>query len=186
MSARIGPRRSLSLIVIIAVSALGLRSGAAQSPATHDLPKWETAQEKNLSAAQYLKNAAFRTANPTMYAITDPPVTPVMLYAEFAPVDTVYYVWFPGTQDNFYAAMTDALQQHTSVTIGMLVEGSTHQSQLTTEIQSHGLTLSQISFIDLSPYPNYSTYVIDSIWTVDFGPFFVLDGAGTVSILDPR
>jgi len=150
-------------------------------------PKHLTASELAQPVDAVFRNAAFRAANPALYGRTDPPVTPVTMYAEWVPITHVYYVWYPGQHDNFFYGITDAIMNHGGgALVALIVEDAAHQTSLQNEISSRGGNLSLVDFVDVSGYPYYGTYPTDSYWTVDFGPFWVTDGAGTLGIADPR
>ncbi len=150
-------------------------------------PKHLTASEITQPTDTVFRNATFRAANPTLYGRTDPPVTPVTMYAEWVPITHVYYVWYPGQHDNFFYGITDAIMQHGGgALVSLIVDDAAHQTSLQSEISSRGGNLSLVEFVDVSGYPFYGSYPTDSYWTVDYGPYWVTDGAGNVGITDPR
>jgi agmatine/peptidylarginine deiminase len=161
----------------------------AAPPYYHPLspPKYQTADELAPIGDAVFRNAAFRAANSAIYGRTDPPVTPVTMYAEWAPVTHVYYVWYPGQHDNFFYGIADAIMQHGGgALVSLIVEDAAHQTSLQNEISSQGGNLSLVEFVNVSGYPYYGSYPTDSYWTVDYGPYWVLDGAGNLGIADPR
>jgi agmatine deiminase len=164
-------------------------SPAAGQTATQKpfLPAWETPDEKQPTPQQVFKNATFRNNHPEMYAVTEPPAQPVHFYAEFAPVDAIYYAWFSGWADDFFYAMTEAVSTHEpTVEIGLMVDDANAEQDLRSAIQTYGGDPNHPSYIDMSAWPHYGQYALDSIWVVDSGPYWVLDGTGTLAVVDPR
>jgi len=160
------------------------------------LPAWETHWER---MARFRKDTAseldaFRTAHPELYGVTTPPVQPVKFYAEYAPVDAVYYVWEPGVFDPFFHAITHELVADGTAAVYILHHGATERADLEAYISGQGDDPADASFIDVAPLGDYYVWQtewpydrsIESFWTVDFGPFWVEDGAGVLSIVDPR
>ena len=181
-------------VVVLGVVVLGWGWGASPAaarprPGQAPLPKWETDAERARTAVPR-KNAPFRTAHPELYARTAAPVTPVRMYAEFAPVSQVYFTWWPGTHDELFAGITAAVVQHGNAGVTLVVEDAAHQSDLAGELSARGIDPTHVRYADLSAYPYYdgpwSTGALDSYWFVDYGPFWVTDGAGTLAVIDPR
>jgi agmatine deiminase len=151
------------------------------------LPAWETPAEKNPPAQRRFKNAAFRNTHPEMYGITVPPAQPVKFYAEFEPVDAIYYVWFPGWSDDLYYEMTQALADYApQVSIHLLVDDAQGEQDLRDLLQSMGGDPNEPVYLDMSGWAHYGDYPLDSIWMVDSGPYWVLDGNGVLGVVDPR
>jgi len=189
-------RTSRTLVALVALGTL-LPLFATLTPEPADAappyyhppspPKHLTATEMAQPADAVYRNATFRAANPALYGRTDPPVTPVTMYAEWVPITHVYYVWYPGQHDNFFYGITDAIMQHGGgALVSLIVEDAAHQSTLQNEITTRGGNLSLVEFVDVSGYPFYGTHPTDSYWTVDYGPYWVTDGVGNVGIVDPR
>lgn len=161
------------------------------------LPAWETGWEHRLRRQKTDQQAwlqSFRDDHPELYGVTTPPLQPVHHYAEFDPVDAIYYAWEPGTFDTFFAGLTHELITRTGVTVYLLHHGAEERATLETLIAAEGDDPADASFIDVSTLGPYYTWQtewpfdrsLESFWTVDFGPFFVQDGAGRLGIQDPR
>lgn len=196
-----------SLLLLPALTSLTGRAGAAPTRAELDtrpqevngrlvLPAWETAWEKQRVRQKDTDAAlnAFRRNHPELYGVTVAPIQPVRLYAETDPVDSIYYVWEVGTFDDFFGQLTHELLTRTSVTVTLLHHGAAERAAIEAAFAVHGDDPADASFIDVATLGDYYTWVsewpydrsLESFWTVDFGPYFVLDGAGTLGIMDPR
>ncbi|MFH2007964.1 MAG: agmatine deiminase family protein [bacterium] len=160
------------------------------------LPAWETAWERRV---QLRKDTAtqwhnFRMSRPELYAVTTAPATPVHYFAEYDPADAIYYVWEPGMFDALFGGITHELITHTGVQIYILHHGATDRANIETYLTNQGDDPSDASFLDvatLGPYYEWQTEwpydrSLESFWTVDFGPFWVQDASGLLSIVDPR
>lgn len=178
---------SLGLVALITTATPDRADAAPPYYHPPSPPKHLTASEVTQPAGAVFRNAAFRAANPALYGRTDPPVTPLTMYNEWSPVTHVYYVWYPGQHDSFFYGITDAIMQHGGgALVSLIVEDAAHQTSLQNEISSRGGNLSLVEFVNVSGYPYYGTSPTDSYWTVDYGPFWVTDGAGNLGIADPR
>jgi MYXO-CTERM domain-containing protein len=194
-----------SLIVLLDVTALAspaaarTHAGPVTMPVGADgrrlLPAWETPWERHVlrqkdSEAQL---EAFRTAHPELYGVTTTPQQPVRHYAEYDPVDAVYYAWEPTTFNRFYRDLTHALLAGTDVEIVILHHGAAERTYLEAQIAQTD-DASAVTFIDLATAGPYYVWQdeypfdrsIESFWTVDYGPYWVEDGNGVLSIIDPR
>ncbi len=201
--------RTILPLLLTATLLTGLDTTATAAPSRQELndtpqfingrlmlPAWQTRWER---MSRYRKDtdnqlAAFRAAHPELYGATTAPVQPVTFYAEYAPVDAVYYVWLPGLFDSFFYAITEALITDGSTTPYILHHGAADRTTLEVYISGQGGDPSDASFIDVAPMGDYYVWQteepydnsLESFWTVDFGPFWVEDGAGVLSIVDPR
>ncbi len=198
-------------MLIVLFGTLGIESAAAQpsreqmdrQPLTVNgrrvFPAWETRWEKRLRLHPPKEDQrawldAFRAAHPELYGATLPPLQPVRLYAEFEPVDAVYYAWEPDTFDTFFGNITHQLLTNSDVTIYVLHHGPTERADIEAWVENHGDDPADLSFIDVAGLGDYYVWqtewpydrALESFWTVDFGPFFVLDGGGTLGVMDPR
>ena len=172
---------------MVVVFALGGRAAARNQPGRAILPAWRTEREGHLSRFHRFKNAQFRDNHPEMYAVTEPPAQPVTFFAEYDPVDAIYFAWFPGFEDDFFWGIAHAVAQYEpSVQVGLLVEGPAHAQQLRSLIQSYGGDPDHPTYLDMSNWPMYGGQALDSVWTVDSGPYWVEDAAGVLAAVDPR
>lgn len=151
------------------------------------LPVWKLPSERWPTSTRMRKNAQFRTDHPELYAITEPPAQPVRLYAEHDPVDAVYLTWFPGWEDGFFFEIFDNIATYEpTVTMYMLMDDTTHEQTIRGIISSRGGDPNQATWIHLDAWPHYQAFTLDSIWAVDWGPFWVLDGNGVLASVDPK
>jgi len=160
------------------------------------LPAWETDFEKMSLLHKDTEGQlnAFRAAHPEIYGVTDPPVTPVTFYAEYDPVDAIYLAWEAGYFDTFYYQFVHEIIARTTVQIFHLHHGAAERTAIEGYLTSRGEDPSEITFIDLATAGTYYVWEtewpfdrsLESFWTVDYGPYFVEDGTGVISILDPR
>jgi agmatine/peptidylarginine deiminase len=112
------------------------------------------------------------------------------MYAEYAPVSQVYFTWWPGYHDAFFAGIVAAVVQHGNAGVTLVVEDAAHQADIAAELAARSIDTTNVSYADISAYPFYdgpwSSGALDSYWFVDYGPFWVTDGAGTLGTIDPR
>lgn len=160
------------------------------------LPAWETSWERQLLRQKDTVNQlnAFRTNHPELYGVTHAPLQPVRHYAETDPVDAIYLNWEPGMFDSFFGELVHVLLSQTTVTVYLLHHGAQERSDVEDLMLAGGDDPLDASFIDVASLGPYYTWQsewpfdrsLESFWTVDFGPFFVTDGAGVLGIVDPR
>lgn len=160
------------------------------------LPAWETEWERRMRLQKdtYNQLEVFRNAHPELYGITEAPVQPVTFYAEFDPVDAVYHAWEPGTFDRFFFDFTHEILARTSAEVYILHHGDGDKQAIETYVTNQGDDPAEINFIDVSTLGAYYVWQtewpydrsLESFWTVDYGPYFVEDGDGVLSIVDPR
>jgi agmatine/peptidylarginine deiminase len=181
------PLPTLGLASTLALVALTPTAAAIPYPHRPTLPKWELPEERTRPADAVFRNAQFRTDHPELYAITAAPVTPVRIYAEHESVTHVYTVWYPGEEDDYFWGIVSNVVEHGDAVASLLVESAQHQAQLEDLIVSyHGSVSAGVEFVSVAAYPHYGTYALDSIWTIDFGFFWVQDANDQLGILDPR
>ena len=151
------------------------------------LPAYKTKSLKDSNA----QLNQFRLDNPDLYGITVPPPSGFTLYPEFHPVDAIYLVYEDALR-NYYINLIASATQGTDVFI--LVSGEANQSQIDGILTSN-LTADQMSkvhYIDLYDTDHYvyqtpyQDSALDSIWMVDYGPFFLQDATGQTVITDPH
>ncbi|MCD6498157.1 MAG: agmatine deiminase family protein [Deltaproteobacteria bacterium] len=151
------------------------------------LPVWRTDREAYRFRRHGFKNAQFRNSHPEMYGVTAPPIRPVTFFAEYDPVDAIYFAWFPGFEDDFFWAITQAVSQYEpGVEVGLLVQGANETQQLRSLIHAYGGDPDHPTYLDMSSWPMYGGQALDSVWILDFGPYWVKDGAGVLAAVDPR
>ncbi|MGB2768670.1 MAG: agmatine deiminase family protein, partial [Candidatus Zixiibacteriota bacterium] len=101
---------------------------------------------------------------------TAPPVGPARNPAEWEPMTGAIIRWPLGIPVSLIAEMSDDLEIYT------IVANSSQQASATSTYQSGGVNMANAFFI-MAP--------TNSIWTRDYGPWFIFDGAGNYGIVDP-
>ncbi len=160
------------------------------------LPAWETTWEQQTSLRKDSEGDVngFRLSEPLLYGISEAPAQPVRHYAEYDPVDAIYYIWEPGLFNAFFGGITTELLNRTSVEIHILHHGAGERAQLEAALTSLGHAPADITFVDVAELGTYYEWQtespfdrsLESFWMVDFGPAFVEDGSGVLAVVDPR
>jgi agmatine/peptidylarginine deiminase len=101
---------------------------------------------------------------------TVPPVGPARNPAEWEPMTGAIIRWPLGIPVSLIAEMSEDLEVYT------IVSSSSQQASATSTYQSGGVNMANAFFI-IAP--------TNSIWTRDYGPWFIFDGAGNYGIVDP-
>lgn len=152
------------------------------------LPAFKTPAELTRDSNSQLVD--FMTAHPELYGITVAPPAGFTMYAEFEPVDAMYLV-YDDTQRDYYIDLIEAA----TVYVDVVLWHSDAEADIAAILQANlsAPALARVSYIDFygtthyvftSPYEIDSA--VDSIWAVDFGPYFVKNGDGQVAIVDPH
>ena len=100
---------------------------------------------------------------------TPAPQGPVRNPAEWEPMTGVIIRWPLGLPVSLIAEMSEDIEVYT------IVANSSQQAQATSTYQSGGVNIDNVYFI-LAP--------TNSIWTRDYGPWFIIDGEGNQGIVD--
>ena len=100
---------------------------------------------------------------------TAPPIGPARNPAEWEPMTGAIIRWPLGIPVSLIAEMSEDLQIYT------IVANSSEQSSATATYSSGGVNMSNVFFI-MAP--------TNSIWTRDYGPWFIFDGTGNYGIVD--
>ena len=103
------------------------------------------------------------------YTPTDPPTGPVRGFAEFNRLQGVLIRYPLGIPLSLVAAMSE----HS--TVYTIVSGTWQQNQATNAYNNAGVNLDNCEFI-IAPS--------NSIWTRDYGPWFIADGNHEIAVLD--
>ncbi len=152
------------------------------------LPAFRTPGELARDSSSQLLQ--FMMAHPELYAVTVPPPPGFVMYAEFDAVDTMYLV-YEDAQRTYYVNMIEAA----TATVDVVIWHSNEEASIRNVLQSRlsSAAMSRVGFVDFYPTPHYaftSPYpidsAVDSIWAVDFGPFFVRNAQDRVAIVDPQ
>ncbi len=160
------------------------------------LPRWETDRERRarLRKDSAEDTRAFRLSHPELYGVTEPPRTVLRQRAEYDPVEAIYYAWMPGVFDAFFGAITSNLLDHTQVQVHLLHHGPGDRSLLESLISDLGHDPAEVTFVDVSTLGDYYVWQteypfdasLESFWIVDWGPAFVTDASGLLSVVDLR
>ena len=143
------------LLVSLAVPAFAERSVDGDEEL---LPIWETPEE-----------AAFRSIFQRKAFVTDPPpASPIRNVAEFEPCTGALIRYPLGIPYNLIREMTEDVIVH-------VVVNSSNYNAAVSNFLANAVDTSRVEFIVA---PN------NSIWTRDYGPWFVFDGNGDQVILD--
>ena len=100
---------------------------------------------------------------------TDPPAYPVRSIAEFEPMSGALIRYPLGIPYSLVALMSEEVE------VVSIVAGQSVKNQAISEYQSHGVNMDNASFI-IAP--------TNSIWTRDYGPWYVFDGNDEFGIVD--
>ncbi len=147
--------KSLALLVIFFLFTV-LPALGQQAKLTHHM----SAEEKAKMPA-YLESLAMR--------IQAAPPAPIRNIAEFEPMRGVLIAYPLGIPVSLVAQMSqDAI-------VTTIVDGSSQETTVRSYYNSNGVNLSNCDFL-------YAPH--DSYWTRDYGPWFVTDGNGNISIVD--
>lgn len=125
------------------------------------LPHHETELERQVWAGR-------EDQMPNLNLRDNPPVGPVRNCAEWEPTTGVMVRYPLGLPYNLLRDMDDQVKLHVVVSSG-------YQSQAQSSLSSNGVDMSQVEFL---------VYSNDSIWTRDYGPWFIVDGNGDLGIVN--
>jgi agmatine deiminase len=103
------------------------------------------------------------------HKLTAPPPGPARNPAEWEPMTGALIRWPLGISVALIAEMSEDLEVYT------IVADSSEQDSATFDYQSGGVNMDNVYFI-LAP--------TNSIWTRDYGPWFIFNGDGTQGIVD--
>jgi len=143
-----------TIILVMLLSPLTILASTTV-PDAKPLPAWETQEEKAL-------RAKYGFPNPVL---TDtPPTGSIESYAEWAPSSGVIIAWM-----SFESFLTDMVREFVQVgTSWIVVESASQQTSVSNLLVSEGIPLDNVEFM---------IFNMDSVWMVDYGPFFVqVDG----------
>jgi agmatine/peptidylarginine deiminase len=106
-----------------------------------------------------------------MHRSTPPAAAPVRNPGEFEPMTgcIVRYSYGFGVPTSMLAEISE------DITVWVIVANSTQESSASSELSSAGANMSNVDYI-------YGP--TDSIWTRDYGPWFIIDGSGDQGIVD--
>ncbi|HPA12267.1 MAG TPA: agmatine deiminase family protein [Bacteroidales bacterium] len=146
----------ISVSMFINFAFAQMASSENEKPIT--LKHWMTPEEAKHS---HLIGKDFRA--------TDPPVGPIINFAEFDQVESVLIRYQFGISYQLIAAMS----QKCGVTT--IVASSAEQNYVTNQYQNQGVNLENCTFI-IAPTNSY--------WTRDYGPWFIADKDDQMGIVD--
>jgi agmatine deiminase len=159
---------------------LGLILALTVSAAAHNLSeKDQTADlQAKIEAYQRMKSLPIELTPEEMTRLdeigighrsTAPPIDPPRNPAEWEPMTGAIIRWPLGIPVSLIAEMSEDLEVYT------IVANSSEQASATATYSSGGVNMSNVFFI-MAP--------TNSIWTRDYGPWFIFDGAGNYGIVD--
>jgi len=178
----------MSLILLFLASANPPAQPVNKATLQRHLPAFKTPAELARDSNTQLLN--FMSAHPELYGITVAPPADFTMYAEFDAIDTMYLV-YDDTQRDYYLDLIEAA----AAQVNVVLLHSDAEADIA-PILANGLSaaaLARVSYMDFYDTTHYvftTPYeidsAVDSIWTVDFGPFFVKNTSGEVAIVDPH
>ncbi|MBU1238594.1 agmatine deiminase family protein [Myxococcota bacterium] len=152
------------------------------------LPAWQLKGVLKDSSAQLF---TYREEHPELYGITVAPGASYNLYAEFATMDRIYLVYSDDMRDYWVQIIREAASQM-EVFVMTGEEGQASATQTILESQIDPSLMANVTVLDFYPtehyvfnQPSYDAG-IDAIWTVDFGPFYLVDQSGNIIISDAK
>ncbi len=126
------------------------------------LPRYETEAERLVwQGREHLMPGRDRMSDP-------PPLAPIRNCAEWEPVTGVIVRYPLGLPYGLLVDLSNAGTLHVVVSSG-------YQSTAQSNLSANGVNMANVEFLVRSN---------DSIWTRDYGPWYVFDGAGDVAIID--
>ncbi len=159
---------ALSLIMVLALLPAGVCAGGDPPPerdvdGLEDLlPRRETLREREVWRGR-------EAQMPQRGTLADPPPpAPVRNVAEWEPATGVLIRYPLGLPYALLRDLDDAVTLHVVVSSG-------YQATAQTNLTANGVDMGRVQFL---VRPN------DSIWTRDYGPWYVFDGAGEFAIVD--
>jgi agmatine deiminase len=167
-------RRALPLLVLLsvilpAIAAAGPMPGLADEALEWDVDGLEPLLPRTATAAEQRWYQANRDDLPSPTMRDDlPPVAPVRNCAEWEPATGVLIRYPLGLPYNLLRDLDD------DVTIYVVVSSS-YQSLASSNLAANGVDMNRVEFVVRNN---------DSIWTRDYGPWFVFDGAGDIAVID--
>lgn len=146
------------LFFVLSLSILtvsGTASAGNTVPDGKPLPAWETQGEKALRELYGF---------PQPDSVDTPPTGDVESYAEWAPASGVIVAWM-----GFESFLTEMVREFVQVGTGwIVVETLSQQTSVENHLVNEGISLDNVEFL---------VFNMDSVWMVDYGPFFVqVDG----------
>jgi agmatine deiminase len=155
------------IVLFCLLAVVAIPSFAVELPVERDvddieylIPHHETAYERSLWTDKQM---------PTRGTLSDPPpVGPVRNVAEWEPATGVMVRYPLGLPYNLLQDFDDDVTIHCVVSSG-------NYASAQSSFQSNGIDMGRVEFLIRSN---------DSIWTRDYGPWFVFDGNGDIAIID--
>jgi len=157
------------------------KAGFEEAPAGM-LPAWKLPGDYKVpgKADQY---DDYRAAHPEWYAITEAPKkSGFHLFREWEPMKGVMLA-FPGSQGtNINWSISEmVVQGYEAVHWYVLHDGNSNKTFFNNLLTDKGMSQSAID-----NNVTFLNFDLDSIWTIDFGPFSILDTNNTVAFVDMR
>ena len=159
------------LSVILVMSVWGEAHNLIDSNQVVDL-------QKKIEAYQKIKSLPIELTPEEMIRLdeigithqkTDPPTDSARNPAEWEPMTGAIIRWPLGIPVSLIAEMSEDIEVYT------IVANSSEQASATSTYQSGGVSMDNVFFI---------TAPTNTIWTRDYGPWFIFDGTGDYGIVD--
>ena len=159
MLRRLAPLAAMALLILIALPAVAEMDVDGNEEL---LPRHETERERLVwEGREHLMPGRDRLSDP-------PPLAPVRNCAEWEPATGVIVRYSFGLPYNLLRDLADAGTLH-------VVVSSSQQSSANSALSSNGVNMANVEYLVRNN---------DSIWTRDYGPWYVFDGNGDIAIID--
>jgi len=158
----VSPRSLIPLLV------LSLLIWSAPLLAEEDVDGLETLLPHHETAAERLVWEGREDEMPNLELRDNPPLGPVRNCAEWEPATGVLIRYPLGLPYNLLRDMDDQVTLH-------VVVSSSYHATAASNLAANGVDMDQVEFL---------VRANDSIWTRDYGPWFIFDAAGDIGIVD--
>ncbi|MEZ4388802.1 MAG: agmatine deiminase family protein [Candidatus Krumholzibacteriia bacterium] len=158
-----------ALLITAALATAGPLPGLQQEAREWDVDGLEPLLPRQATEAERLYGLARADERPDRLRVTDPPpVAPVRNVAEWEPATGVLIRYPLGLPYNLLRDLDD------QVTIYVVVSSS-YQASAQSSFSANGVDMARVQWVVRNN---------DSIWTRDYGPWYVFDGNGDIGIVD--
>jgi agmatine/peptidylarginine deiminase len=155
-------------LLFAALLLLPLSSASAQEPAEWDVDRLELLLPRHETEAERLRWLGREHEMPQVDLRDNPPAGPARNCAEWEPVTGVLIRYPLGLPYNLLRDMDDHLTLH-------VIVSSSYLNSATTNLANNGVDMEQVDFLVRDN---------DSIWTRDYGPWFIFDAADQIGIVN--
>ncbi len=156
-------------LAVISAAAANPAPGLAAEAREWDVDGLEPLLPRQETVAERLYWQDRADAMPARARLADPPpLAPVRNCAEWEPCTGVLIRYPLGLPYNLLRDFDDDVTLH-------VIVSSTYEAQAQTNLAANGVDMDKVQFL---------VRANDSIWTRDYGPWYVFDGAGQIAIID--